>query len=409
MRRRPTASVVPRALREADASMKRIADVARLLPALTATNAAEERARLVRALEGGEAPAPSWRLERRRVDPALWRLLDGARRAVLGTPVEELYLERLEELELELSMIDALGEPKLVRPLAARRFGTGRTEVELPDGPVPLARVARALLDSLPHREEPREVPPCAEPDRPSLASLMLTVARRAGLRIEIKVEPRLSAGAATGDRTIFLADRRFGRRESVRFAVHEVLGHAVAAANARDQPIRLFEIGTAGSFSVQEGMCLCLEEVAGVLDAYRLRIVAARVLATDRMHQGAPFGDTARWLHAELGFSAPDAIAVAERAYRGGGVARDVGYLRGWLRVRTSIAAGETSIDFLRIGRVGLDAARALPRLLEAGLARPPRYRPSLSRSLAATPAGTSLETSPPSVAASFTMLEET
>lgn len=400
---------VPRVIREVDALMKQVAGVARLLPALTAENAAEERARLIADLDAGRMPVPDWTLRARRVEPRVWRMLEASRVRSRELEHADLYLDRLEELELELSMIEALGEPKRIRPLAARRFGTGRTEVALPDGPVPLAQVARALLESLPHREEERTVPPVASPELPSLASLMLQVAQRAGLSIDIKVEPRLSAGAATGDRTVFLADRRFGRRESLRFAVHEVLGHAVAAANARAQPIRLFEIGTAGSFSAQEGICLCLEERWGVLDAYRLRIIASRVLATDRMHHGAPFGDTARWLYRDHGFSASDAIGVAERAYRGGGVARDVGYLRGWLRVRQALARGETTIDHMRAGRVGLEAATRLPELIRAGLARVPRHRPSLDRSLLSTEGGTSLETSPPSVAASFTMLEET
>lgn len=389
--------------------MMRIADVARLLPALTADNASEERARLVDQLERGHTPVPDWTLPRRRVERDLFRTVELARARVSGLPAESLYLARLEELELELAMIDALGKPKRIRPISARRFGTGRTVVELSDGPVELAHIAERLLRTVPHAEERRVVPPVAPPGTFSLAALMLTVAHSAGLSIDVKVEPRLSAGAATGDRTVFLADRLFGQRESLRFAVHEVLGHAVAAANARDQPIRLFELGTAGSFSAQEGICLCLEEQAGVLDAYRLRVIAARVLATDRMHQGAPFGATARWLYRDHGFSAADSVNVSERAYRGGGVARDVGYLRGWLLVRAALAAGEATVDHLRIGRVGLDVARALPELIEAGLARPPRYRPSLSRSLTAAERGTSRETSPPSIAASFTMLEET
>lgn len=407
--RASTDLAVPPALREADAHMKRIADVARLLPALTATNAVEERARLVDEVEAGGVPQPRWVLRKRRVEPELFRLLDHVRARVEGTGARDLYHARLEELELELAMIDALGEPKRIRPLVARRFGDGRREVELPGGPVPLARLADGLLDSLPHREEPREIPACDAPGRPSLAALMHAMASTAGLRLEIKVEPRLSAGAATGDRTVFLADRWFGRRESLRFAVHEVLGHAVAAANARDQPIRIFEIGTAGSFSAQEGVALWLEEKAGLLDAYRLRVIAARVLATDRMHRGAGFGETARWLFREHGFSGLDAVSIAERAYRGGGVARDAGYLAGWLAVRTALGEGATSLDALRSGRVGLEVAEQLPSLVAAGLARFPRYRPSLSRSLSATEAGTSLETSPPSMAASLTMLEET
>ena len=103
----------------------------------------------------------------------------------------------------------------------------------------------------------------------------------------------------------------------AVRLAVHEVFGHAVAAANGRDQPIRLFTLGSAGSFSDQEGLCLALEERAGLLDTYRLRVLAARVCMTERMHAGAAFSESARWLRREHGFSAEDAIALAERAYR--------------------------------------------------------------------------------------------
>lgn len=400
---------MPSALREVDACVKSIAEVARLLPASTAVNAVAERARLVEDVERGRVPVPRWELRKRKVEPAVWRSLDTARSRARGLQVEALYQARLDELELELGMIEALGEPRRVRPLAARRFGDGRVEVPSARGVLPLHRLARVLLDTLTHQEEPRDVPAVDVPGRLSLAGLVASLARSARLVLDVKVDPRLSAGAATGERTVFIADRRFGRREALRFAVHEVLGHAVAAANARDQPIRLFEVGTAGAFGAQEGVALWLEEQAGVLDAYRMRVLAARVLATDRMHRGASFGDTARWLHADHGFSAADAVSVAERAYRGGGVARDAGYLQGWLAVRGALARGSTTLDALRAGRVGLEVAEQLPALVEAGWARAPRYRPSLDASLTATAGGTSRETSPPNLAASFTMLEET
>ncbi|MGE0789018.1 MAG: tyrosine/phenylalanine carboxypeptidase domain-containing protein [Sandaracinaceae bacterium] len=414
---------VAESLRETDAQLKRIADIARLLPALTAENAAQERLRLTLELARGRTPTPKWSRSKRRVEPATFRRLETARARIEGHPARTIYEPRLEELELELRMIEALGDARRIRPLAARRFGTGRTQIELRRGgpPLPpglrfaagasttLGDLARAIMASLSHEEEPRVVPALAPPGQRSLYQIMAYAARRAGLDVDVRVEPRLSAGAATGDRTIFIADRRFGRRECLRFAVHEVLGHAVAAANARSQPIRIYEVGTAGSFATQEGMCLALEEAAGVLDSYRLRIIAARVLATDRMHDGARFGETARWLKDEHGFSPEDAIGVVERAYRGGGVARDAGYLAGWLAVREALATNETSFDALRMGRVGLTVAKRAPELLTMGLARPSRYRPSLAPSLFATAGGTSFETSPPSVAASFTMLEET
>jgi hypothetical protein len=261
-----------------------------------------------------------------------------------------------------------------------------------------VARVAAAILDEVEPEDEPKVLPATALLGEPSLAELMRRVAAHVGLEVEVKVEPRLTAGAATGERTIFLADRLFGAREALRLAVHEVLGHLTAAANGRAQPLRVIELGTAGSFGDQEGVALHLEELAGVLDAHRLRTLAARVWAADRMHDGAAYADTARLLATTHAFSPEDAVAITE-----------LGYLRGYLRVKHAVERGETTIDELRMGRVGLADLPILRALVPEGLARPAVYRPSLVYSLRATDAGTSRSTLPPSVAASFTRLELT
>ena len=224
-----------------------------------------------------------------------------------------------------------------------------------------------------------------------------------------VRVEPNLTAGAASGDRTVFLADRLFTPREAWRLAVHEVLGHLTAAENGGLQPLRLLEWGTAFSFADQEGVALSIEADFGVLDRARLRALAGRVLATRSMHAGAAFGETARALHREHNFSVVEAIAISERAYRGGGVARDAGYLRGYLRVREALAGGLTTLDELRMGRVGLDALPELRALLAQGLLRPPAHRPNLTRSFFSTSAGTVPFRLPPSAAASLINVELT
>lgn len=362
-----------------DALLVRVAREARVLPALTPSNAAAERARLVAEVARGEAPTPRWELSRRRVEPALFKALDEARalaRDRMPKPLRELYLARLDELEVDLTMIECVGDPVRVRPLAARRFGTGMREVVLDDGPVRVAQVARGLLERLAPAEEPRTV------GSEELAALLRLAAREAGIPpLEVKIDARLVAGAATGDRGVFLAQRRFGRTECKRLVVHEILGHAVASANATLHPIRILEVGTAGSFADQEGLALCLEEQAGALDAHRMRVLAARVIATDRLHSGASFGETARHLHRHHGFSADVAVLVAERAYRGGGVARDAGYLFGYLRVRAALARGEATIDALRAGRVGLGELSTIADLERQGLARAPAFAPALER----------------------------
>jgi hypothetical protein len=367
------------AIRPIDALVVRIARDARVLPALTPVNAARERERLVERVGRGDAPVPRWELSRRRVDPTLWRSVEEARaltRDRIPRPLRDVYLARLDELEVDLAMIEAVGDPVRVRPLASRRFGTGMREVELDDGPVRINQVARGLLERIGPSEEPRTI--SAE----ALAVMLRKAATAAGLRaLEVKIDARLVAGAATGDRGVFIAAREFGRTEARRLVVHEILGHAVAAANAAAQPIRIFEIGTAGSFADQEGLAICLEEEAGALDSHRMRVLAARVLATDRLHSGASFGETARFLFKQHGFSAEIAVAIAERAHRGGGGARGAGDLYGYLRVRLALQRGDATIDALRGGRIGLADLPTIEVLEAHGLASRPALRPKLDR----------------------------
>lgn len=338
---------------------------------------------------------------------SVWSDVEEARRFAAEVPAGALYLARLDELELELLLLEALGQPKRVRPLAARRYGTGEQVVRFGGARCRLAEVAARVLGELePGSPEPPSVPP----DGPgSLAEMVRRLAAVVGLTVEVRVEPGLVANAACGERTIFLADRRFGAREARRLAVHEVLGHLVAASNGRAQPLALLQVGTAGSLADQEGLALTLEERAGLMDGRRLRTLAARVWVADALHAQASFDDVVRLLVSEHGFDPDEALALAERAYRGGGVARDPIYLRGWLRVRRAVAEGEASVDELRLGKVGLAAIPTLRALLGVGALRPPLYRPTLARSLRATDLGTSASTFPPSFAASLMRFDET
>jgi hypothetical protein len=174
------------------------------------------------------------------------------------------------------------------------------------------------------------------------------------------------------------------------------VLGHLTSAANGSAQPLRLLEWGTAFSFADQEGVALCIEAEFGLLDRGRLRSLAGRVLATRSMHAGASFGETARLLFREQGFAATETIAITERAYRGGGVARDAGYLLGFLRVRQAVRDGRTSLDELRMGRIGVNALPEVRELVRAGFLNAPLQqlqkpqRANFSRNRFSTSSGT-------------------
>jgi uncharacterized protein (TIGR02421 family) len=401
------------ALRTFESKLALVAKTVRLLPAVTARNAVEERARLAAELKSGEMIKPRFQYAMPRPCQANLRWLDHLRGEASQLPAGRLYLAKIDELELDIAMLASLGDSRNLRPLAARRFGTGEELIDTLEGPARLIDYSMRLLTkpalrSVRRRERP-SIPADSATGEPSLRQLVEHVARVAGLDVSVRVEPNLTAGAATGDRTVFIADRTFTLREAWRLALHEVLGHLTAAENGRQQPLRLLEWGTGFCFADQEGVALCIEENFGVLDRARLRALAGRVLATRNMHAGAAFGETARTLYREHQFSAHDSIAICERAYRGGGVARDAGYLRGYLRVRQALAAGHTTLDGLRMGRVGVDALPELRALQAAGLVRAPVHRPNFSRSFFSTNSGTMPWRLPPSFAASLINVELT
>jgi hypothetical protein len=402
-------------LRGFEAKLALLTRAARLLPSITAPNAAAERARLIAQLELGEVPVPRFEYPRGRGGTVGARFVDSLREEARALPVVDLYLEKLDELELDLALLAAVGDARRVRPLSARRFGTGREEVSTPSGVMSLADYARQLVGRHAPRspgglaEDPRVLPAASRDGSPSLSLVMEAVALRAGLDVQVCVEPNLAAGAASGDRTVYIAARSFGTREALRLAVHEVLGHLTSAANGRAQPLRLIEWGTADSFADQEGVALCLEEAFGFLDPGRLCSIGGRVLATELMHAGASFGECATRLVREHAFSATEAVALCERAYRGGGVARDVSYLLGFLRVRQALSSGAATLDELRMGRVSVAALPQLRELIARGLARPAIYRPNFSRNFLSTSSGTMPWRSPPSAAASLMSVELT
>lgn len=346
-------------LREFERQVGRLCAAARILPAITAVNAGSERARLVACVARGELPEPQWAYAPGPSMSSLVRLLDRLRREARDHPAAALHEAKLDELELDLRIVAAVGLASEVRPLAALRYGTGAPAA---GDPVPLREWARSVLAVPSAAREAPEVP--ADGPAPSVGAAARSLARAAGIAIEVRVDPSLAAGAASAERTMFVADRCFGAREAMRLAVHEVLGHLVAVDHARGQRLRIFEWGTAGAFGDQEGVALCLEARHGYLDAGRMRTLAARVLATDAMHAGVSFGETVSLFGREHGFDAQEAIALAERAYRGGGVARDAAYARGYLRVSAALDRGHTTLDELRLGRIGLDALPAIRAL---------------------------------------------
>jgi len=317
--------------------------------------------------------------------------------------LDAIYGPRIDELRVERDAIFDQGDAR--RLANAARYGSATTEIanDAREG----ACITLATLAT--HLASTEVVSQGARPDAPFVADAparLAAFARASGLSIRVVVEPSLVADAASGESTLFLAPRAFQEVDVIRLAAHEIAGHLVAAANAREQPLALLRVGTAGSWDDQEGLALTLEHAAGALDAARRRRLGARAVAALVYLEGGVAADARERLAALLVPEDVAAVAI-RRAFRGGGHARDLAYLRGVVRVTCALEAGEVTVDELRMGRVSLEALGRLREL--RGVARESVHRPSFAYSLFATFSGTSFETSPPSLAASLTRFDAT
>jgi hypothetical protein len=331
-----------------------------VLAAATPTNAKEERARLCRAFEAGGQAMPRWvystcdvRRHRARI------LAASAELERSGDPLIHLCRARCEELLVECDAAEAVGYVGLARA-ATRRFGTADATV---------ARAALALAEA--HTARPpavRRSRPIATdgPGRSSLLGRVRAEVERLGLPFDVRTSDRLSALAATGERTLWVASgRAVSARVSRRTALHEIHGHALPRVRARRMPHALFVIGTAGGVDDQEGLALEIERRGGFLDAERLFELGARHVAARAMDQGATFVDVVGVLRG-LGADVPLAILSAERVFRGSdgrspGLGRERVYLEAYVRVRAHLAHTPEDEVLLASGQVAVGALGVL------------------------------------------------
>ncbi len=133
----------------------------------------------------------------------------------------------------------------------------------------------------------------------------------------------------------------------------HEVGVHLVTWFNGQAQPFKLLSHGLAGYEELQEGLAVLAEYLVGGMSRYRLRILAARVLAVRSVVGGASFVETFRMLHGAHGFSKQSAFQVTMRVHRGGGLTKDAVYLRGLEWLLHHLGNGG-DLEPLWIGKIG-------------------------------------------------------
>jgi hypothetical protein len=322
-------------------------------------NFAGEQARLLEAWRAGRRTAPAFRYAARPDLSALRMALDAIVEGVhSGDSWGAIFADRAFELGLEARAAELIGTTEFAEQAAAR----------FPEDVTPCGRAADdwSLAWS--------RLDPGLEPDRMHLSdderdprSLVACMRRAVGQRrlaVRVVVSPELPTLAATAGGVVFVRARQaHGAGEAERIVVHEIEGHVIPRVRASAEEHGLFTLGTAGGSDDQEGRALLLEEQSGILDPRRRAVLGRRHAAARALRRGADWVETVELLM-ELGAALAEAIDLASRIHRGGGLGREIVYLPALARVRAAAEREPQLLSWLERGRISLAAARELMRL---------------------------------------------
>ena len=135
----------------------------------------------------------------------------------------------------------------------------------------------------------------------------------------------------------------------------HEIGTHVLTYFNGMAQPFRQLYAGLPDYEELQEGLAVLAEYLTGGLTGPRLRMLAARVLAANMITEGAGFTEVFRELDNTYGFTQKTAFNITLRIFRGGGLLKDMVYLRGLMQLLEYLGGGG-AFEPLLLGKFGAD-----------------------------------------------------
>ncbi|HEX2139275.1 MAG TPA: tyrosine/phenylalanine carboxypeptidase domain-containing protein [Woeseiaceae bacterium] len=194
----------------------------------------------------------------------------------------------------------------------------------------------------------------------------------------EVQISDDITAGMMVSKGKLLVTeDLRVPRDRLDALLHHEIGTHILTFHNGGHQPLKQLQFGLAHYDELQEGLGVLAEYLAGNLSAQRLRILAARVVAERLLTDGASFADVFDTLRSRHRFSGRAAFVITTRVFRGGGLTKDVVYLRGLRDLIAYLREGHC-IEHLFIGKFSLSELPALRKLREERQLVPPTLLPS-------------------------------
>ncbi|NIP80379.1 MAG: DUF1704 domain-containing protein [Gemmatimonadetes bacterium] len=280
-------------------------------------------------------------------DPAAWRLLRDKR----------------EELDRQITLLAERNTPAFLHD-SIRLFG----HVE-----PPLLDRARDILDQVPARSgrPGGERVGAEEFARRARHEFDHYRALYPAFESEVQVRPDLVGLMVSSGRLLIGRGLALRPRRVEALLQHEVGTHVLTYVNGAAQPFLQLAHGFADYDELQEGLGVLAEYLVGGLDAARMRLLAARVVAVECRLGGASFVETFRRLHGDHGFTPRTAFDIATRVYQSGGFTRDVIYLRGLVGVVEHLREGG-ALEPLYVGKIAARHVAIVRELQERGVLKP-------------------------------------
>lgn len=346
---------VVKAVWEADERLAKVSDAFDFLLLVSPVNTntarrAFERHHFERIPEFQYRPLP--------VDPVLLKrkLFDNPIERIEDPALMDIFRQKQDELDRKITMLMDIDTPRF---LLGSQQVYGRVDDEL-------LTLAKELLENLSSRARDDSrggfIDANAMAER-GMAEIDYYRQFMPEMKAKVRMRKDIASGLMVSRGSLLVREKtKFPKGRVDALLHHEIGTHLLTYYNGRSQPFRQLYSGLADYESLQEGLAVFAEYLAGGLSRPRMRTLAARVVAARALADGATFVDTFRLLDRDYDFNQNVAFSITMRIYRGGGLTKDAIYLRGFKELLDYIRKGN-SLDELYVGKI---ATRHLPVMRE-------------------------------------------
>lgn len=314
---------------------------------------------------------PIFHYRPRAVDPALLKrqLWNIHIERVEDPTLQHLFREKRKELDTQISMLGNINSEKFLYG-SMQLYGELDTE---------LITYAKELLETIsPHSREHGGCRTLTALEFAKIARTQIEQYREvcSDFSAEVHIQNNIT-GLMVSHGNLLVGDKvKIVESRAEALLSHEIGIHLVTYFNGQAQPFTLLSSGLAGYEELQEGLAVLAEYLVGGMSKPRLRLLAARVIATDSLIDGATFIDTFRLLVNTYRFKQRTAFNIVMRIYRAGGLTKDAIYLRGLIQLLRHLQNNPLS-DLFFIGKIAIEHVPIIQELQRRKVLQQPKLLP--------------------------------